>query len=89
MYGVVLPEGIDRTAVEFADQLRAMGVETRPFFLGMHRQPALQKRGVVVETDRFPVSDRLAERGLYLPSGVGLTDEQVDQVSDAVLTCLS
>lgn len=89
MYGVVLADGLDRTAVEFADQLREIGVETRPFFLGMHRQPALQKRGLVDEADHFPVSDRLAERGLYLPSGAGLTDEHVDQVSDAVLTCLS
>jgi perosamine synthetase len=30
--------------------------------------------------ERYPVAERLARRGLYLPSGLALTDEQIDAV---------
>ena len=82
MYGLVLREH-ELDADTLADRLRKEGVETRPFFLGMHRQPALLRGGYPSEGD-FAVADRLADRGLYLPSGVGLTDEQIDAVIDAV-----
>ena len=32
----------------------------------------------------YPVTERLARRGLYLPSGLTLTEEQIDVVCDAV-----
>ena len=46
-------------------------VETRPFFLGMHRQPALLSPRGLFRRD-YPVADALADQGLYLPSGAGL-----------------
>ena len=83
MYGLVVDEerGID--ARELTCRLRAEGVETRPFFLGMHEQPALRDRGLFLH-DRHPVAERLARRGLYLPSGLALTEEQIDRVCGAV-----
>jgi perosamine synthetase len=84
MYGITLDPSAGRTAADLAARLHDAGVETRPFFLGMHRQPALRARGLFTGED-YPVADRLAEYGLYLPSGVGLTDDQVDIVCDAVL----
>jgi perosamine synthetase len=35
-----------------------------------------------------PVSERLADRGLYLPSGLALTDDQMVRVADAVRTVM-
>lgn len=83
MYGVVLSEERGMNAVEFAQQLAERGVQTRPFFLGMHAQPALHRLGLF-EGEQYPVADRLAERGLYLPSGVAITQEQIDKVCAAV-----
>jgi perosamine synthetase len=82
MYGIVLQPG-RMDAAALAGHLRGAGVETRPFFLGMHRQPALSRTGLFHGED-FPVADTLAERGLYLPSGNGLSDGDVDAVIDAV-----
>jgi perosamine synthetase len=45
----------------------------------MHRQPALLDRGLF-HGEAHPVADEIAEQGLYLPSGVGLADEQIDEV---------
>ncbi len=88
MFGLVLEDPALPNATEFAAGLAARGVETRPFFLGMHAQPALLSRGLVAPGD-FPVSDLLSERGLYLPSGLGLSDEEIDYVCSAVREELS
>jgi perosamine synthetase len=88
MYGVVLSETIDMEAREFARKLKERGVETRPFFLGMHQQPVLQKRGLFLK-ENHPLAECLARRGLYLPSGLALTEEQLKSVSEAVHEALS
>lgn len=83
MYGLVVDESTGLNAVTFAERLAAQGVETRPFFLGMHEQPVLQQRGLF-GGEHYPVAERLARQGLYLPSGVALTPTQLDAVCVAV-----
>ena len=88
MYSVVLSEKIGVDASQFAQRLRQREIETRPFFLGMHEQPVLHKRGLFVE-ESYPVAERLARRGLYLPSGLALTEEQLTRVCEVVHEVLS
>ncbi len=83
MYGIVLGQQHHCGAVDFAVRLRQLGVDTRPFFAGMHQQPALLERGLFAG-ESYPQADRLAERGLYLPSGLGTSESQFEQVSEAV-----
>jgi perosamine synthetase len=83
MYGVVLSEDTGMDAAEFARKMTDRGIETRPFFLGMHEQPVFQRRGLF-PGERYPVADRLARQGLYLPSGTALTDEQLGYVANTV-----
>jgi len=87
MYGVVVDERTELDAAEVARRLVERGVETRPFFLGMHEQEAFRRRGLFAG-ERYPVADRLARQGLYLPSGLGLTLGQLEQVVDAVREAL-
>jgi perosamine synthetase len=75
-------------ASQFAQKLREHGVETRPFFLGMHEQPVFHERGLFLN-EHYPVAERLACQGLYLPSGLALTDQQLAQGCDAVRKVLS
>lgn len=88
MYAVVLDETANCDAIEFARRLKNEGVETRPFFLGMHEQPALHRLGLF-GGERYPVTERIARQGLYLPSGLALTDDQIDQVCAAVRRVLA
>jgi perosamine synthetase len=83
MFGVVLDESTGLNAVQFAQKLKAKGVETRPFFLGMHEQPIFNDMGLF-RNEKYPVAERIARQGLYLPSGLTLTEAQQDQVCDAV-----
>ena len=88
MYGVVLSEEMGIDAGQFAKRLRERGVDTRPFFLGMHKQPVFHKRGLFLN-EHYPVAERIACLGLYLPSGLALTEAQLVQVCDAVHEVLS
>jgi len=87
MYGVVLDESTGMNALEFAQLLKSKGVETRPFFLGMHEQPVFHNRGLFLG-ERYPEAERIAKHGLYLPSGSTLTMEQLQMVSDAIIEVL-
>jgi len=75
-------------AVEFARRLSERGVQTRPFFRGMHEQPVFQKMGLFHETD-CPVTERIYRKGLYFPSGQAITDEQIERVISSVRSILS
>jgi len=88
MYGVVLDERTGMDAAQFASRLRERGVETRPFFLGMHEQPVFHKRGLFLN-ERYPTAERIARQGLYLPSGLALTEEQLTRVCNAVTEVLA
>jgi perosamine synthetase len=88
MYGIVMSEERGMGADEFSHRLRELGVETRPFFLGMHEQPAFHERGLFVN-ERYPRAERLSRQGLYLPSGLALTEHQLARVCDAVHEVLS
>ena len=87
MYGVVLDKSSHMNAVEFANRLQVLGVQTRPFFLGMHEQPVFLERGLF-QDEYYPVAERIARQGLYLPSGLALTEAQLDQVCEAVKNVL-
>jgi perosamine synthetase len=88
MYGLVLREETGLEAEEFARRLAAQGVETRPFFLGMHEQPVLRKRGLFAG-ESYPIAERIARQGLYLPSGLGLEEAQIERVCQAVREVLA
>jgi perosamine synthetase len=83
MYGLVLTDDVPYDAEEFARRLKNEGVDTRPFFVGMHEQPVFQQKGMFIG-ERYPVAERLARRGLYLPSGLTITEAQIETVSAAV-----
>ncbi|MEW6232994.1 MAG: DegT/DnrJ/EryC1/StrS family aminotransferase [Chloroflexota bacterium] len=88
MYGVVVSEETGMDATEFSRRLAERDVETRPFFLGMHEQPVFQQRGLF-RGESYPIAERIARQGLYLPSGLALTEGQLTQVARAVREALT
>lgn len=85
VYGMVLDDSVPLDAAEFARKLAEKGIETRPFFLGMHEQPALHDLGHYAgSVGRFPVAERIARRGLYVPAGLTITDAEIHSVCDAI-----
>ena len=89
MYGILIGQGFGVQRDELMRLLRKKGVETRAFFYPMHRQPVYQGDDPRFPdvTGNYPVSDDLGRRGLYLPSGLTLTNEQIHQVVEKLLEC--
>ena len=59
--------------------LRKEGIGSRPFFWPMHKQPVFQKMGLF-SGDVHPVSERIAEKGFYIPSGLAISEKQQQTV---------
>jgi len=89
MYGVVLKDAFGVGKQEVRDKLAASGIETRSFFLPLHRQPVYQGGNLRWPDLRgkFPASDELGARGFYLPSGVNLTPDDQGYVVERLLAC--
>lgn len=83
MYAIELSEELGITAEQMAERLAKKGIGTRPFFLGLHEQPVFHNLGLYIG-EHYPVAERIARQGLYLPSGHTLTEEQIESVCEAV-----
>jgi perosamine synthetase len=83
VFGVVLDNWVPFDAREAVARLRAKGVDARHFFWPMHEQPALRKLGHLAD-ESCPVAERIARRGMFLPSGVGTTREEVEKSAAAL-----
>jgi perosamine synthetase len=88
VFGLVLQAEIPWDAVSAMKQLGAEHIGTRPFFWCMHEQPVFQKMGLF-QGEFYPVAERLARRGFYLPSGMALTHAQIEHVALTVRRMLA
>jgi perosamine synthetase len=88
VFGVVLNDTrvIDARSAMLA--LAEQGIGTRPFFWPMHEQPILRSMGLF-EGESYPIAERLARRGFYLPSGLALTERQIEKCAAIVTKTLS
>jgi len=64
-----------RNLMEYLDK---NGIQTRTFFYPMHQQYKFY------EYKRYPIAEKISNSGLYLPSGTGLKDEQIEYVCNKV-----
>jgi perosamine synthetase len=87
VYGIVIDETLG-DAEGVIDRLASVGIGARPFFYPMHQQPVLLKMGLFSGAS-FPNAERLYRQGLYLPSGLSLTDDQIIKVAQLVRKVLS
>lgn len=82
VYGMVLKDDVSFDAEEAMRRLGQKGIGSRPFFWPMHEQPVFQKMGLF-KGESYPVAERLARRGFYIPSGLALTEAQMEEVAEA------
>ncbi|MCR9140738.1 MAG: DegT/DnrJ/EryC1/StrS family aminotransferase [bacterium] len=68
---------------ELMSRLKAVGIDSRKLFTGMHRQKSLRDYGCDVGGE-FPQTDRLAANGLYLPSSSTLDEAAIRRICAAV-----
>jgi dTDP-4-amino-4,6-dideoxygalactose transaminase len=81
---LITPEefGVDRETIRLT--LEDNGIESRPVWKPMHIQPVFEGcriRGGMVSEDFFA-------RGLCLPSGTAMTDNDLDRIISVILDCM-
>ena len=81
VFGIVLKDEIGFDAVEAMKRLNAQNIGCRPFFWPMHEQPVFSRLGLF-ENERYSIAERIARRGFYIPSGLALSDDQIERVAD-------
>lgn len=80
VYGILVNQNKDQMRLA----LYQKGVESRDFFIPMHRQPALLKLGLINKKERFRSADYLSKNGFYLPAGPNITKSELDKVCRAL-----
>ena len=63
--------------------LKSKGIDSRLFFVGMNKQPALRKYGCT-DNDEYEVTDYLSKNGMYLPSASDLTIDEINYICDQI-----
>lgn len=69
--------------IQLVEQLKTQGIESRPIFTLMNRHPFYNN------TASLPNSELVSSRGIDLPSGPALTDQQIKYVADTVKALLT
>jgi perosamine synthetase len=82
MYAILVDEqkfGMSKD--EFRATLYTKGIDTRDFFYAPIDQPLLQGLSLQVHS---PVTEHIAKTGLYLPSGLAITNDQIRTVCETI-----
>ena len=85
VYGILIKDGSIKSN-ELRRKLKLRGIDSRPFFYPLNKQPVIQK---LVPEQHAPNSEFLYDYGLYIPSGIGTTEEQIKYVSDNLIDLLN
>ncbi len=79
VYGMVLAQDIQMSNREVVKLLAEEGVGSRTFFWCMHEQPVYQKEGLF-QNEKYENAEYLARKGFYIPSGLALTENIMEEV---------
>ncbi len=81
---IILSDDCKKSYLDVMSTMESENIETRPFWKPMHMQPVFGGCEFYSENEKKPVGEDLFSRGLCLPSGISLTDEMLERVTDTV-----
>ncbi len=82
VYGITIKSS-KYNSKDLREELGKHLIGTRPFFYPLHKQPVLKNYLPISETNLvLPNSEKLWLKGLYLPSGIGIKNEQIKYVAE-------
>jgi perosamine synthetase len=81
MYSILVEGDFGCSRDELRRRLARAGIETRSHFVPIHLQPIHRDR---FRGQRYPVAESLCRKGMYLPSGPKLTEDEIDYVCRSI-----
>ncbi|MCB0726139.1 MAG: DegT/DnrJ/EryC1/StrS family aminotransferase [Ignavibacteriae bacterium] len=83
VYGIVIKRDAGINAEEAMKKLADQKIGTRPFFYPMNLQPVFKKMNLFVN-EKYPVAEELSEMGFYIPSGLAITEDQINRTIECI-----
>jgi len=83
MFGILVHKEFGMSRDQLRKKLKAQGIDTRDFFYPPEDQPLLKH---IIGKQKFPNANYLGQNGLYLPSGLAITEKQINIVCKAIKT---
>lgn len=80
LYSILIEKDYSKTRDELIQKLSEAGIESRPFFMPIHKMPPY----VNCKHGDMSITEELAAKGLNLPSSVSLTKENIDYVCSII-----
>ena len=84
VFGILLDDSVNLDNRAMQRLLSERNIGSRTFFWCMHEQPVFNNQGLFVG-EEYVNAECLARKGLYIPSGLALTDEQMDYVTKQLI----
>jgi len=81
MYALLVEDAFSCSRNELRLQLASRGIETRSMFIPIHLQPIYRD---TFRGQHYPVAEELCRKGLYLPSGPGLSAEEIEYIAGEI-----
>jgi len=80
LYSPVVEEDYHQSRDELIARLKQSGIESRPFFMPVHSMPPYRD----CRHGDMRITDELSQRGINLPSSVGLSREDIEKVCSII-----
>jgi len=80
---LIINKKLDLNAKKVMIKLKKFGIGTRPFFWPMNKQKIYRKLKLY-KSNKFPNSEYISKFGFYLPSSLGLKNNEIDFICKIV-----
>jgi len=80
VFGILIKPNTKIKRNNLINRLLKNNIQTRPFFYPMHKQKIFKKMNLFSKKEKYPNAEYLSKNGLYLPSGVGIKNYEIDYI---------
>ena len=88
VFGVLIKKGMKISRDTIVNKLNKRNIQTRNFFYPMHKQKIFKKMKVFSNSVKYKNAEYLSANGFYLPSGLGITNKEIDYVGNTLFKVL-
>jgi len=83
---LLIEDDFGRSRDDVMALLGQAGIDTRPFFIPLHTLPPFRQESLA-RREELPITMHLAAHGVNLPTYPALTEDDVDFICDALMSC--
>tara|TARA_B100000427_G_C15454120_1_gene570938 strand:- start:19 stop:1167 length:1149 start_codon:yes stop_codon:yes gene_type:complete len=88
VFGVLIKKNVRISRDKIINKLLSHNIQTRNFFFPMHKQKIFIKMRTFSRKSKFKNAEYLSKNGFYLPSGLGIKNNEIDYVANTLLKVL-